>query len=262
MKPNISEFSYGYAVTEELIHWNSTPITAAPVFPSLYSEGQKGGGWDLKLSRPGIPLFIQFKLSDFMVRSTAQECQDGLFTIPFFRMHLRPSRHSQQHEMLLDLENNGNEVYYAAPAFHEPDELNEAYLSHQITTNSIWVRPSWIGQLPNDKDHHIAFQHPGSKHFCSESFRMKEKADFDSFTDVIHTAIRERGKIELSKERLNEIADSLTDISRKRMDINEDSYQFTRLEMQSRHPIERIAFYSYIFLDAQMFIVNETETTN
>ena len=172
MKPNISEFSYGYAITEELIHWNGTNITAAPVFPSLYEEGQPGGGYDVMLKRPGIPLFLQFKLSDFMVRSTAQECQDGLFTIPFYRMHLRPSRYSAQHEMLLDLEKDGNEVYYSAPAFHEPVELNEAYINHQVKVRSIWLRPSWIGYLRDGENHHVAFKHPGDRHLYSAHRRI------------------------------------------------------------------------------------------
>lgn len=77
MQPNISEFSYGYAITDELIHWYGTTITASPVFPSLYQEGQQGGGWDLKLQRPGIPLFLQFKLSHCMIRTNAREHQKG-----------------------------------------------------------------------------------------------------------------------------------------------------------------------------------------
>ena len=43
-------------------------------------------------------------------------------------MRLRPLKHSQQHDLLLDLEQQGNDVYYAAPEFHLPDELNKAYL--------------------------------------------------------------------------------------------------------------------------------------
>jgi hypothetical protein len=47
-------------------------------------------------------------------------------------MYIRPARHSEQHEMLLDLENDGNEVYYSAPAFHKPEEFNDAYLNNQV----------------------------------------------------------------------------------------------------------------------------------
>lgn len=64
MKPDISEFSYGSAVTEALIFDHGTSITAAPIFPSLIAEGKQGGGYDLPLDRPGQPLFLQFKLSD------------------------------------------------------------------------------------------------------------------------------------------------------------------------------------------------------
>ena len=67
MKPDIAEFNYGYALTDELIHWHGAGITAVPIFPSLYDEGQPGGGYDVKLDRGGIPLFLQFKLSDCMV---------------------------------------------------------------------------------------------------------------------------------------------------------------------------------------------------
>jgi len=35
MKPEISEFSFGYAVTESFIWDNTLPIQAAPFFPSL-----------------------------------------------------------------------------------------------------------------------------------------------------------------------------------------------------------------------------------
>ena len=78
MKPNISEFSFGYALTSELIHWYGMPITAAPIFPSTYQEGQAGGGYDVMLNQPGLPLFLQYKLSHCMVRSNAQEVRDGV----------------------------------------------------------------------------------------------------------------------------------------------------------------------------------------
>jgi hypothetical protein len=112
MNPQISEFSYGYAVTDELIHVHGTPITAAPVFPSLIQEGQPGGGYDLRLDRVGVPLFLQFKLAHCMVRDTATEAAQGCLQVPFYRMYLYASRHSDQHQMLLDLETAGNEVYY------------------------------------------------------------------------------------------------------------------------------------------------------
>ena len=42
LKPNISETSYGYALTDELIHRQNMSINSAPIFPTLYQEGQDG----------------------------------------------------------------------------------------------------------------------------------------------------------------------------------------------------------------------------
>lgn len=41
MIPEISEFSYGFALTNELVSWSK--LTAASIFPSLIEEGKKGG---------------------------------------------------------------------------------------------------------------------------------------------------------------------------------------------------------------------------
>jgi hypothetical protein len=64
MTPNISEFSYGYALTNDLMRRYSLNSEGAPRFPSLRQEGQTGGGYDVEL--PRIALFLQFKLSRYM----------------------------------------------------------------------------------------------------------------------------------------------------------------------------------------------------
>jgi hypothetical protein len=69
-------------------------VTVAPVLPSLIEEGKVGGGYDLRLYRPGAPLFVQFKLADRMVRRNAAEVKAGWLTIPFNRMHLRARKRS------------------------------------------------------------------------------------------------------------------------------------------------------------------------
>lgn len=40
MRPGFSEFSYGYAVTEDIVRQRGTG--AVPVFPSLADEGDRG----------------------------------------------------------------------------------------------------------------------------------------------------------------------------------------------------------------------------
>jgi hypothetical protein len=160
MKPEISEFSYGYAVTEALIFDKCFPLKAAPIFPSLIEEGKVGGGYDLKLDSPGLPLFLQFKLSDYMKkRKNTREIKEGLFSSAFRRMHLHSSKKSSQHKLLINLEsNNKKHVYYIAPLFYQLKDFNKTYLSRKILEESIFFRPSNIGSLPDDDEHWVAFQ--------------------------------------------------------------------------------------------------------
>jgi hypothetical protein len=261
MRPDMSEFSYGYAVTDELIHAHGTAITAAPVFPSLYQEGQAGGGYDLRLDRPGVPLFLQFKLSHCMVRNNAAESEQGLLRIPYYRMHLRPSRHSDQHQMLLDLEAAGNEVYYCVPAFHETAELNDAYSAHQVRDRSLWIWPSCIGPLPDDDDHYCAFQDSNAPYFyfCSEPRQIDTQATFISFAKKIIGTIRQRGQRSVTQEYLLQLADTITDIGQRKRNIKRERKLAVRDEMAERDPIERIAFYSQVYFNCQFYIAHESE---
>ena len=262
MKPNISEFSYGFAVTDELIHWHGLSITASPIFPSHYQEGQPGGGYDVRLPLMGLPLFLQFKLSDHMVRGNAREAQSGQLPVPYYRMHLRPRRRSAQHEMLLDLENIGGEaVYYVAPAFHDSSELNDAYRHHEVGDRSMWMRPSYIGELPDDDDHYVAFNHPRRvPMFCSEPREIDALVDFDSFSRHITAQLARRGEIALQAANLHRLADTLRTI----VGINGVArMQETTLavdDIWERNPIAWIALCARIFLDAQFYVVGHQDT--
>ena len=97
MRPALSEFSYGYALTEDLVFSLGSAITAAPVFPSLSQEGKLG--YDVSLPYANFALFLQFKLSDEMGQR-AIEAKTGILTPPYYRMHLWRKQRSQQHELL------------------------------------------------------------------------------------------------------------------------------------------------------------------
>ena len=256
MRPNISEFSFGYAVTDELIHWTGTPLTAAPVFPSLREEGQASGGWDLRLDRPGIPLFLQFKLSDCLVRGTARDAH--YLQLPHYRMHLRPSRFSDQHQMLLNLEQAGHEVYYVAPTFHEPAELNDAYAYHQLLNRSVWIPPSWIGSLPDEKDHYVAFQ--GNRMvFRSEPRILEGNATSEGFYRRVRGSIRERGATALREDSLQALAAKIEGFVMRSGEFPVGDLALTREPLADRGPLQRAAYYSHVFVGAEVFVLHERE---
>ena len=181
---DLSEFSYGYALTESLSQSAPAPLRAAPYFPSLLVERKKGGGYDLKPSFSGALLYVQFKLSDLMQRRNAMESKRGLFKPPFFRMPLRASAKSDQHAMLIELEASGEHVFYATPKFNTAKELDRAYLSHTdgVVRESCFFSPLRIGALPDQKAHHVSFTHNNPvAYFCSNDPRELEAMNGRAF---------------------------------------------------------------------------------
>ena len=156
MQPEISEFSYGFALTNELVGW--TALHTAPIFPSLIEEGKKGGGYDVKLDMPAIPLYLQFKRSHFMKTRNAREVKTSHapLEVPFYRFSIMdPS--SFQHTSLVELDDGTNAVFYVAPRFHTLSEINKAWTEQRVAQRSIFISPREIGLIPDNEPHSVAF---------------------------------------------------------------------------------------------------------
>ena len=159
MKLNYSEFSYGYAFTENLIRSTSSGADGAPYFPNLNEEGTLG--FDVHIQSAGCPWFFQFKLPELMIKSTAMEISkytlSGIHT-PFYRMYLMKRSVSKQHELLMTLEEQWPQaVYYATPSIPSWSKLSRAYASVDVHRQSVLFSPKEIGELPDDDQHSIAY---------------------------------------------------------------------------------------------------------
>jgi len=208
MTPKMSEFSYGFALTNELIHHYSFTLTGAPQFPTQYAEGRAGGGYDVKLPLHGAPLFLQFKRSDYMKHRNAREAAH--LDVPYYRMYLMQRDYSDQHELLHKLESGGNAVFYAAPRFHTTDELNNAYLDHQVAKQTSFIAPSWIGLLPDDKQHYVSIRPDDSERlFCSSRpQRIRTVSSEELLMRTLQGRARQRA-VPLDASYMRDLGDSL-----------------------------------------------------
>jgi hypothetical protein len=170
MKIGYTEFSYGYAFTENLIRSSSSGPTTAPVFPNLVQEATSG--FDVQIDLPGQPLFFQYKLPELMTRNAAKEISThhlANISVPFFRMPLMRRDLSDQHQILIDLEHSfPGSVFYATPCLPHVHAFNAAYAARRVHRRSAFFSPAEIGPLPDDKFHSIAYR-PGMAYgwFCS-----------------------------------------------------------------------------------------------
>ena len=160
MKLGYTEFSFGYAFTENLVRSSASGPKNAPVFPNLSQEAYLG--YDVKIDLPGRPLFFQYKLPELMTRNTAREITTyklAGFTTPFFRMPLMPSGLSKQHELLMKLEKKyPNAVFYASPKMRDGRAFNSAYAKVEVHRKSVFFSPNDVGPLPDPKAHSIAYR--------------------------------------------------------------------------------------------------------
>lgn len=260
MKPDLSEFSYGYAVTEELVSLHRASIVAAPMFPSLYDEGQPGGGYDVQIPISGRPVFLQFKLSDQLERSNSKEHRSGLLRLPYYRMHIRPAKHSNQHSLLLDLEASGETVFYIAPEFHLPAEFNFFYLNRRVVFNSAAYSPQAIGPMPDDDEHYIVFERGSTMGYrCSDD--AKEVVKF-SLSEGLQSVLNRRGKQtrDLGESGLRDISQRMLEVlARGEKSIRNRAKSMDipglRKIVDGRPPAESIGYMARAFFGAELLVL-------
>lgn len=206
--PQFSEFSFGYALTDNLIHGVlPEKLKAAPTFPSLYKEGKPGGGYDVKIPLTSAPLFLQFKIPQIITRKS-KKTPPG-FEVPYYRMHVRPGGQSLQHQNLLIHGRRHRLVYYVAPKFHTTAALNKAFLNHRMVEESVFIRPSQIGSL-DDQDHFVAYDtlHPVAWLF-SEPQPIQDSIDGHKFLEDVQLDVHRAGRAESETDLFETIAQEI-----------------------------------------------------
>lgn len=260
MRAEFSEFSFGYALIESLIRDCGHIIEGPPLFPSLRREGQRGGGYDVALQFVGRLLFLQFKLSDYMVRNSAIEVSLGLFDPPFYRMHLAPSRLSGQHQMLLELEANSASnnqpygVFYAAPLFHSSNAFSSIYMNREIVNNTLFVQPSEIGELPDTADHHLSFRDNYLIYFLSNQGKIIRKIKAGnkySFFDYFNiNKYKHYNEIDLTV-----FYNSMVDIIARKIGRHDEVLKSFINKMSDELTITKIQYLSRMFFGCELLII-------
>lgn len=169
---HFSEFSYGFAYTHEVVDTCWAAVAGAPVFPSLYDEGQ-AGGFDLSIGLLGWTYFAQFKRADFLSRSNASWWHDHGGS--YYRFPITRRRHSRQHALLLELEHQSvfHIVEYVAPRFHTAAALSNNFTNQNIVDRSLRIFPRRIGTVDDDQQHYVTYTAAGNPVVRSEPFSIE-----------------------------------------------------------------------------------------
>lgn len=154
MKASFSEFSYGFALAFEIMSAISPAARGVPFFPSLQQEASLG--YDVNFTTAGWPLFLQFKLADYMTRRAKYAPIYG--GRPFFRVAAHRRKDSNQHNLLKRLAMLESEVYYVAPAFYRQREFTRFFVDGEVFTKTAFIPLQILPSQMDDDQHYITYE--------------------------------------------------------------------------------------------------------
>ena len=173
-------------------------------------------------------------------------------------MYLRPRNHSDQHQLLIDLETLGESVFYIAPEFHLPSELNSFYQSKTVVRNSTAFSPSDIGPLADDDQHYVVFERGTTVgYFCSDNpVEVKKTSIKDGIRQLVKSSNTQPRM--MGEDGLRAIAEHMLDtLGRREKGIQKPVVKALRTLLSNRPSVEAVGYISRTFFDAELLILSE-----
>lgn len=207
MKRKVSEFSYGFVLTHELVHaYGFLPTDVPKPRPARRGRQESGGP-----PRRGVPLFLQFKASEYMKRKNAGESK--LVGLPYFRFAIPRQTQSNMHHLLIELEKRGNAVFYVTPRIHEAVNLNSAFFDREVVASSLFVSPSGIGEIEDNETHRVVFSgRSDDAYICPSPRRLSLAFGGGKFLEAIDETLASLEAEETGDEFFRRLASEMVSI--------------------------------------------------
>ena len=196
MQCEFSETAYAFSLISEIIRTGVFGrIIKAPIAPSTVEEGETG--YDLELITSGKPLFLQFKVPDFVKRKMPS-CPSPLSS-PFFKIKMRKTP-SDQHNILKRLsDQKTGSVFYVAPTFFQRSEFDDAFIKNEVCKRSAFFSLNNLPLINDTKQHHIFYKTSG-RYYCAKGYYCSEpKLISDGQTDLIGAYLDKSDSVDISR---------------------------------------------------------------
>lgn len=196
---DFNEATYGMQLTFELQSWlqDQKDLVGAAILPTLRDEAELG--YDVKIPRQWGMLYLQFKMPEYMRGKNAAE--HDTFGESYFRFDVKTDKTNNdkiQHNALCDLEDAGENVFYAAPRFLTVDEINEYALNAGMYANSVFPRPSLLGEVEENSSHRYGYTGVNDIRAFSEP-SLPVEGSFDTMTESLRQNLIRRDEAPLER---------------------------------------------------------------
>lgn len=165
MSDRFNEREFEFCFNAEFVRRHQTALAGALRMPSPRLENILGYDVQFRLRSGNFTrsLFIQHKVSTYASKRSGKNseiwrCYHG----PYFRFPIEKITRTQQHNLLVELAINGEDVYYCAPLFIEFTRLQTHFLQNQVLDYSLFFSPASMGRITDFKKHCVSYDPSGS----------------------------------------------------------------------------------------------------
>ena len=182
MRPEFSEREFEFCFNAEFIRKNASAVIGTPFIPSQRLEALLGFDVEFKLRQGNIQhsLFLQHKVSHFIQNQAGKNW--GIYNFhmgPYYYFYLEKLDRSRQHNLLHNLRQSGEEVYYSAPLFFERNVFTQHFVNEVVIDNSVFIDPSGVGLIMDLDLHKISYNQNGTQAaFHSEIKKIEKVINF------------------------------------------------------------------------------------
>jgi len=213
MRPEFSEREFEFCFNAEFIRKNTGAVIGTPFIPSQKLERLLGFDVEFRLRQGNIQysLFLQHKVSHFISNRSGRNVNIYNFHGgPYYYFYLERLDKSPQHNLLYNLRQSGEEVYYSAPIFYKRNVFTQYFVNNVVIDNSVFIDPSSVGLITDFIHHKISYDQNGTRAaFHSESKEIEKPIKFSILKEKLKRKKIDEGyfnKLFLSlKEGVNEV---------------------------------------------------------
>lgn len=164
MKSEFSETQFAFGVVHEIL--NRHPNSWSIFFPTQRKENDCG--YDVKLNHEVTPVYVQFKVAEYLNRSNAR--QKDTIGVPYFRFKIWPVSQSPQHNQLVHLAQKGNNVFYIAPKFYTQKDFESYFFNQKLLDYVLFSPCERLREIYGNENHCVIYNEKSTEGImCSKS---------------------------------------------------------------------------------------------
>lgn len=172
-----TEREFEFCFNFEFVRGYPSALIGTPIIPSQRMEGILGYDVEFRLNNGQYSrsLFLQHKVSYYAEHRSGRNvniwnCYSG----PYYRFSIERLDRSRQHNLLFELANKGEDVFYCAPLFTSIDNLQRYFVQSQVIENSRFFNPFEMGKIHDFEQHHVTCDQTGTYGFFHSDHKKLE----------------------------------------------------------------------------------------